>query len=72
MITVHIRRGDFGRMCKEGRKPPCHVPPVRYREAVERIQAKLRETRELEVSKVLVASGENPSSSVPLPPSSMA
>ena len=57
MITVHIRRGDFGGNCPSGQKPPCFVPVDKYKSAVDAVRAELLRTRGLNVDHVMVASG---------------
>jgi hypothetical protein len=57
MITVHIRRGDFGNHCKQGRKPPCFAPVSKYRDLAQKIQDQIFETQKIRVTTVYVASG---------------
>ncbi|KAJ2914438.1 hypothetical protein MD484_g5967, partial [Candolleomyces efflorescens] len=58
MITVHIRRGDFGYHCKQGRKPPCFAPISKYRDLAKKIQDQIFETQKIRVTTVYVASDE--------------
>ncbi|RXW21216.1 hypothetical protein EST38_g4629 [Candolleomyces aberdarensis] len=58
MITIHIRRGDFGTHCKHGAKPPCYAPVSKYKELAQNIQNQIFETQKIHVTTVYVASDE--------------
>ncbi|KAJ3515420.1 hypothetical protein NLJ89_g1772 [Agrocybe chaxingu] len=58
-IAVHMRRGDFGHQCRDGRKPEeCFVPLEEYSKAVETIQHELREKKAMDVEHVVLMSDE--------------
>lgn len=58
MITVHIRRGDFSDMCKDGRKSPCYLPLEAYQTAIEEVRAGILQKHGFNVTRVLVSSNE--------------
>ncbi|CAA7266953.1 unnamed protein product [Cyclocybe aegerita] len=59
-IAVHVRRGDFGRQCRDGRKPEeCFVPLEEYLKAVgNAIQQELHEKKAMDVKHVVLMSDE--------------
>ncbi|KAJ3513915.1 hypothetical protein NLJ89_g2685 [Agrocybe chaxingu] len=58
-IAVHMRRGDFGRQCWDGRTPEqCFVPLESYRKAVESVQKELLEKKGIQVERVVLMSDE--------------
>ncbi|KAF6765971.1 hypothetical protein DFP72DRAFT_797144 [Ephemerocybe angulata] len=59
LITVHIRRGDFGGNCRPGEKPPCFLPLSAYKDSVEDVRKEIFEKHKIEVDHVLVASNED-------------
>ncbi|KAF6754168.1 hypothetical protein DFP72DRAFT_1009754 [Ephemerocybe angulata] len=59
IITVHIRRGDFKTHCANGQKAPCYPPLSKYRQVIEKVQAEVLETLNINATRVIVASDES-------------
>ncbi|KAJ3518176.1 hypothetical protein NLJ89_g18 [Agrocybe chaxingu] len=58
-IAVHMRRGDFGQQCRDGRtSKECFVPLENYRKAVESMQQELRDKKGIDVKDVVLMSDE--------------
>lgn len=58
-ITMHVRHGDFAALCEPGTpQDECFAPLSRWAAGVEVVRKELRETRGVDVSRVLVTSDE--------------